>query len=109
MTTDVYLVATSTEPSIVCPQWCDMGLGTHLNDLEGLEGRVIHSGGGHIIPLSRKLEGLFDVRVYWSTLADGSPDPDDREPVLNIEGNEATLKEAKEIAMCLLELVEELS
>lgn len=40
--TTTYVVATTEAPTIVCPSWCEVSTETHLAELEGWEGRVIH-------------------------------------------------------------------
>jgi hypothetical protein len=67
--TSLYVVASPTPPTIVCPDWCACSQAEHVEDLVDWEGFVIHHSADIVVR-----EGL-ELRLLSSTFVDGTPDP----------------------------------
>lgn len=83
-------------PPIVCPSWCVVAMETHIADLPGWEGEVIHWSGG------------ADVQVSTMTYPDGTPDHDAPPQIfLRTSGDGIGLDAAATLAQAILCAVEE--
>lgn len=101
--TAVYVVATTNRPTVVCPSWCTVTQAQHIEQLDGLEGRVIHWSS------TRKLGPDFEARLAQTATPEGVEDPD--EPTtIHMEDHPETLspEEAETAAAALLALAAEM-
>lgn len=98
------VIAVTEVPPILCPAWCTVTRKQHIDDLEALEGRVIHWGA------ERGGEQGCSIQLATTTYVDGTPDPTDETHLFIVDAgfqDGATLEQAESYARLLLEIVQE--
>ncbi|QYJ05376.1 hypothetical protein KUV85_06770 [Nocardioides panacisoli] len=91
-----YVVATTTPPEIVCPEWCTVSKDEHIADLRNQEGFVIHAS-----------DTAEVVCVMAVMTPDGMPDPDG-EATVEYDGRGLAIAQARELAAALLKAADTL-